>query len=95
MCWKEVNVLQIEPNATYRKYKESAHMSEVYHSISQPSLDISPTCTPVIAAEVRKLELRPVWIMCENCYVGTIQRICLFSYFYSDSTLILTRIAMK
>jgi hypothetical protein len=41
--------------------------------------------------EVRKLQFRPVWIVCENCYIGTIQRIRLFcDDFYSDSALILT-----
>jgi hypothetical protein len=58
--WNERNVLQIEPNTTYRKYEVSAHMSLLDHPISQPSLDISPTWTPVIAAEVKKLQLRPV-----------------------------------
>jgi hypothetical protein len=42
-------------------------MSLVDHAISQPSLDISPIWTSVIAAEVRRLHLRPVQIMCENC----------------------------
>jgi hypothetical protein len=60
ICWKETKVLQIEPNTTYKKYKESAHMSLVDHPISQHSLDISPIWTPIIAAEVRKLQLRPV-----------------------------------
>lgn len=41
-------------------------MSVVNHLTRQPSLDISPIWTPLIAAEVRKL-LRPVQIMCENC----------------------------
>jgi hypothetical protein len=27
VCWTERKVLQIEPNSTYRVYKESAHMS--------------------------------------------------------------------
>jgi predicted GIY-YIG superfamily endonuclease len=51
ICWKEAKVLQIEPNTTYtyRKYKESAHMSLIDHPISQPSLDISPIWTPIIA----------------------------------------------
>jgi hypothetical protein len=35
-------------------------MSLVGHLISQPSLDISPICTPIIAAEIRKVQLRPV-----------------------------------
>jgi predicted GIY-YIG superfamily endonuclease len=25
-CWNKMNVLQIEPNTTHRKYKESAHI---------------------------------------------------------------------
>jgi hypothetical protein len=41
-------------------------MSLVDHPISQPSLDISPIWTPTIAAEVRKLQLRPAKIMYEN-----------------------------
>jgi hypothetical protein len=44
----------------YRKYKESAHMYLVAHPISQPSLDISPIWTPIIATEIRQLHLRPV-----------------------------------
>jgi hypothetical protein len=63
ICWKEAKLLQIEPNTTYRKYNESAHMSLVDHPISQPCLDISP----IIAAEVRKLQLCPMQIMCEKC----------------------------
>jgi hypothetical protein len=59
-CWKEAKVVQIKPNTTYRKYKESAHMSLANHPINQPSLDISPIWTPIIAAELRKLQLRPV-----------------------------------
>jgi hypothetical protein len=51
--WEEAEVLQIEPNTTYRKYKESAHMSLLDHPISQLSLDISPIWTPIIAAEVK------------------------------------------
>jgi hypothetical protein len=54
ICWKEAKVLQIEPNTTYRKYKESAHMSLIEHPISQSSLDISPIWTPIITAEVKK-----------------------------------------
>jgi predicted GIY-YIG superfamily endonuclease len=60
ICWKEAKVVQIEPNTTYRKYKESALMSLADHPISQPSLDISPIWTPIIAAEVRKLPPRSV-----------------------------------
>jgi hypothetical protein len=46
-------VLQIEANTTYRKYKESAHMSLVAHPINQPKLAISPIWTSIIEAEVR------------------------------------------
>jgi hypothetical protein len=55
-----VKVLQIEPNTTYRKYKESAHMSLVDYQISQPSLDIFSIWTPITTAEAIKLQLRPV-----------------------------------
>jgi predicted GIY-YIG superfamily endonuclease len=41
ICWNEAKVLQIEPNTTYKEYKESACMSLVDHPISQPSLDTS------------------------------------------------------
>jgi hypothetical protein len=59
--FKEMRVLRIEPKTTYnRKYEESTHGSLPAHPISQPSLDISPIWTHVIAAEVRKLQLPPV-----------------------------------
>jgi predicted GIY-YIG superfamily endonuclease len=60
ICWKEAKILQIEPNATYRKHKESALRSLVAHPISDPSLDISPVWTPTIKEEVKKIQLRPV-----------------------------------
>jgi hypothetical protein len=44
---KEAKVLQIESNTTYKKYKESAHMSVLDHPISQPSLDILPSGPPL------------------------------------------------
>jgi hypothetical protein len=86
---KEAKVLQIEPNTIHKKYEEYAHMSLIDHSISQPSLDISPIWTPVITEDVRKLQLYPVYIKWEHLcfYVGTIQRIYLSSDdFYPDST---------
>jgi hypothetical protein len=55
--WNEAKVLKIEPNITYRKYKESSHMSLLDHLISQPNLDISLIWIPVITAEVKKLQL--------------------------------------
>jgi hypothetical protein len=45
ICWNEAKVLQIEPNTTYRKYKESTHMFLVDHPTSQPSLNISTIWT--------------------------------------------------
>jgi hypothetical protein len=63
ICWKEAKVLQIEPNTTYRKYKESAHMSLTDHPIRQPILEIFPVWTPINPAEVRKLHLRSVPII--------------------------------
>jgi hypothetical protein len=56
----EAEVLQIELDTTYRKYKESAYVSLVDHPVSQPNLDISPVWIHVIIAEVKKLQLRPV-----------------------------------
>jgi hypothetical protein len=66
ICWKEVKVLQIEPKTTYRKYKEFPHVSLIDHPISQPSLDISPICIPITAAEIKKLQLRPVQTKWKN-----------------------------
>jgi hypothetical protein len=60
ICWNEFRILQIEPNTTYRKYKESAQMSLLDHPISQRSLHISPIWTPVITAEIKTLQLHQV-----------------------------------
>jgi hypothetical protein len=38
-------------------------MSQVDHLISQPSLDISPIWTPIMLAEVRKIQLD---LFCKN-----------------------------
>jgi hypothetical protein len=56
ICWKEEKVSQIEPNTTYRKCKESAHLSLVAHPNSQTRLDISPIWTTITEVEVRKLQ---------------------------------------
>jgi hypothetical protein len=56
ICRKKAKILQIEPNAIYRKYKEPAHMSLIDHPISQPSPDISSIWASIIAAEVKKLQ---------------------------------------
>jgi hypothetical protein len=75
ICWSEPKVLQIEPNTTHKKYKESTHMSLLDHQISQPSLDISPIWTPVISAEVKEqLQVQIEWENMFSC-VGTIRSI--------------------
>jgi hypothetical protein len=56
--WKEGKVLQIEPTPYTRNTRNLP--TYVADLISQPNLDISPICSPVIAAEVRKLQLNPV-----------------------------------
>jgi hypothetical protein len=77
ICWKEAKILQIEPNATYRKYKESANMSLVAHPISWPSLDVSPIWTFIIEVEVRKLQLREVKILWESYIFMLVLHRCL------------------
>jgi hypothetical protein len=57
ICWNKGRVLQIEPNATYNKYKESAHTPLLVHPITRPSLDISPIRAPVITAEIKELQV--------------------------------------
>jgi hypothetical protein len=47
-------VLQTEPNTTYRKCKESAHMSLMDHPISQHNLDISPIWTVPLSQQKKK-----------------------------------------
>jgi hypothetical protein len=77
---------------TYRKYKESAHVSLLEHPISQPSLDISPIWTPIIASEVNNYNSVQHKLSGKIGVfnVGTIHRIYLSSDdFYSDSTLVL------
>ncbi|PNF26526.1 hypothetical protein B7P43_G13973, partial [Cryptotermes secundus] len=56
ICWNKAKVLQTEPSTTCRKYKESANMSLLEHPISQASVDISPVWTPVITAEIKRLQ---------------------------------------
>jgi hypothetical protein len=54
ICAKQVKVLQIEPNTTYRKYKKFALTSLVDHSVSESILDIYRIRTPIMAPEVSK-----------------------------------------
>jgi hypothetical protein len=58
--WDEARVLEIESNSRYRKYKESAHIACLNNPISQPSLDISPICIPLISNEVSNSQGRSV-----------------------------------
>jgi hypothetical protein len=55
ICWKEAKVLYIEPDTTYRKHKESTHVSLVGHKMNQHILNISPIWTSIIEAESSKL----------------------------------------
>jgi hypothetical protein len=91
ICLKEARVLQIEPNTTYRKYKESANISLTIRS-RQPSFDISLIWPPIFTSEIKQLKLRPyrlsgkISVFC----VGTTEGIHLSTDdFYSDRTLML------
>jgi hypothetical protein len=44
--WDEAKAIQKEPNTVYRKYKESAHLAYLENTISQPSLEKSPSGCP-------------------------------------------------
>jgi hypothetical protein len=66
-------------------------MSLIDHPISQLSLDISPTWTPVIRAEVKSYNFVQCRLYGKICvfYVGAIKRIYLSSDdFFSDSSLV-------
>jgi hypothetical protein len=54
VVWDRARVLDVENNSRFRKYKESAHMACSTNPISQPSLDISPICIPLIGEEISK-----------------------------------------
>jgi hypothetical protein len=87
ISWKDAKVLKIEQNTTYKKYKESVHMSLIDHPISQPSLDICPIWTPVITAEVKRLHLSPLYSrLSGKICVGTISGICLSSDDFNSNT---------
>jgi hypothetical protein len=75
LCWKEAKVLQIKPDATYREYKESTHVSLVDHLINQHSSNTSFMWTPIIAAEVRKACACPVYTMIEMCVFMFVERL--------------------
>jgi hypothetical protein len=61
---KEVKLLQIEPNNTCGKYKESAHMYLVAQP--NPAWGISPMRTPIVEPEARKSQFWPVKITWES-----------------------------
>jgi hypothetical protein len=56
---KEVKVLQIELNSTYRKFKESGHISVIDLPMSQLSVDTSPIWALFIEAEVENYSSIP------------------------------------
>jgi hypothetical protein len=63
ICWNEAKVLQIEPNAIHRKWKESDHLSVVDHPISQTSLAISSIWTHIMTAELKYYNS----VQCRSC----------------------------
>lgn len=70
---KNQRCLQIEPNNTYMKYKESADMSLVAHLVSQPNLFISPTWTSILKRKSQKYNLCSLdYVGKFHFYVGTI-----------------------
>jgi hypothetical protein len=90
-AYKEAKVLQIEPNATYRKYKEFGHMSLGCSSDQSTQLGHlshldSHYCRNQKTTTSSSVDYGRLFFF----YVGTIQRICLYSVgFYFDSILIL------
>jgi hypothetical protein len=97
ICWKDANVLQIEPNTTRRKYKEYAHVSGRPSDQSSQPGHLSHLDSHYCSRSQKTTTLSREDYVRRLCfYLGTIQRICFFSYdFNSDSTLILTKIAVK
>jgi hypothetical protein len=75
ICWNEAKVLHIEPNTTYRKYKESAHRSLIDHPISQPRLDIPDLDSGYISRSKNciSVQCRMSGKICVSCD-GTIKR---------------------
>jgi hypothetical protein len=56
MKWDEAKAIQKEPNTTYRKYNESAHMAYLENTSSQPSLELSPFWLPIIREEIKRIQ---------------------------------------
>jgi hypothetical protein len=65
-CYKDVECYNSETSRPLKecfkgyKYNLAQGLLLADHPISQPSLDICPIWSPIIAATVRILELRPV-----------------------------------
>jgi hypothetical protein len=53
IAWDQSEILQIESNPIFRKYKETAHMICSNNPISQASLEMSPLWFPLIAKELK------------------------------------------
>ena len=54
IVWKEAKSLETETNSVYRNYNETAYVSCLKMSISQPNTEISPVCYPLISKELSK-----------------------------------------
>jgi hypothetical protein len=63
LCFWTLSIVLLKHTGDTRNLPTSL----VDHLNSQPSSDISPIWTPIIAAEVKQLWLCPVYIMGENC----------------------------
>ena len=50
--WDATGILDLERNATVRKYKEAAYMAWAGNTISQPSLDFSIIWSPLVFEEM-------------------------------------------
>jgi hypothetical protein len=63
ICWAKCGGLTDETRHHIQKIQGIHHISHLEHPVSGPSFNISPIWTPTIAAEVRRLHLRPAQIL--------------------------------
>jgi hypothetical protein len=87
ICWKEVKALQTELNTTYRKYKESTNMSLIDQLINTAWTSLS-SALPLLQRKSENYNSAQGRLCVKVVfYVGTIQRIFLFSdNLYCEST---------
>jgi hypothetical protein len=66
ICCHEAKVLQIEPNTTYREYKESVHLSLIDHRSVNPAWTCLPSGLPLLQQKT------------ENYSVDWVGKLCFF-----------------